>query len=411
MANFHSNEVVIAASPEDMLRVLRVMDRNLQANLGEAKRRGVEEGINSLSAAADVMLPCLRDYYWYAFAPDPQGAGGALPEWDNYDDCLALSCAMAAGGAPASSTADVDLKTGGDLALIRFSYSTKWLSNCADLESFLHSLLEGRYGVVMLDADEYDGYSSVTMRSWLLEGSEYPVELYREVFTRDELWQERIAAKEAGENGLDLVAAARAWAVLAWEEYDYLIEAEEEEEERELLRESGEWAYSLNWGDPHEEERLSAIYAVCAILKKMPLYVGLTGSSYRGRAEHVETLVPGSVVELRSDWESEFFHPVGIEAFDCQGRTLGNVDSNPLGGFFLDSDDLLALAFLLPHLTAVVDQVEPLSVLSRNARHPRVAIRLEAEPLDIGQVVEEIDVLVGLKRCDRGRVSRTEGGW
>ncbi len=420
MANFHSNEVVIAASPEDMLRVLRVMDRNLQANLGEAKRRGVEEGINSLSAAADVMLPCLRDYYWYAFAPDPQGAGGALPKGDGYDDPLALSCAMAAGGASERGIADVYLEVEDDPALIRFSYRTKWLSNCADLESFLHSLPEGRYGVVMLDADEYDGYESVTVRRWLLGGSECVVESHQEAFTRKELWQDLMTVMESEGESLGLVAAAYFRAVLDWKEYDYPIEEEWEKEEREKeerekeeeewLRESGRWAYSLNWRDPQEEERLSAVRAVYALLKEMPLCVELTGSSYRGRAEHVEMLVPGSVVGLRSDWESEFFQPVGIEAFDCKGRTLGNLDSNPLEGFFLRNDDYLALAFLLPHLTAVVDQVEPLSIRSKRARHPRVVIRLEVEPLDIAQVVEEIGALVGLKRCDRGCVSRTEGG-
>lgn len=117
--------------------------------------------------------------------------------------------------------------------------------------------------------------------------------------------------------------------------------------------------------------------------RAMPRCYAIEGTGYKGRAERVEAMKPGDPVILESDWQCDYFDPVGIEVFNTENQTLGYLslglsEETPVVGGFRQ------LACMLPYVVATVDSVTPVSARSRGAKYPLMDIRVEliGEALD-----------------------------
>lgn len=200
MANFHENVLAIAANEENMIKVLFRMGTNLVAN-------GVHGGfyldeIAELDTAKDVyyeVAPALVPNFIYAFAGAPVPAGvsaSATPGWksptsseDGFKrqiQMLTKITAQFGGDAPGGVSVEVTATgpTGqalGDTASLSFErykknwlftirYVTAWSPNAEDIDVFFMGLSQGEYGVAFYDADEYDGYESISVFSGLHHG-------------------------------------------------------------------------------------------------------------------------------------------------------------------------------------------------------------------------------------------------
>lgn len=110
--------------------------------------------------------------------------------------------------------------------------------------------------------------------------------------------------------------------------------------------------------------------------RAMPRCYAIEGTGYKGRAERVEAMKPGDPVILESDWQCEYFDPVGIEVFNAENQTLGYLSldlsegASVVGGF-------RQLACMLPYVVATVDSVTPVSARGRGAKYPLMDIRVE----------------------------------
>lgn len=111
-------------------------------------------------------------------------------------------------------------------------------------------------------------------------------------------------------------------------------------------------------------------------VRAMPRCYAIEGTGYKGRAERVEAMKPGDPVILESDWQCEYFDPVGIEVFNAENQTLGYLSldlsegASAVGGF-------RQLACMLPYVVATVDSVTPVSARGRGAKYPLMDIRVE----------------------------------
>lgn len=117
--------------------------------------------------------------------------------------------------------------------------------------------------------------------------------------------------------------------------------------------------------------------------RAMPRCYAIEGTGYKGRAERVEAMKPGDPVILESDWQCDYFDPVGIEVFNTENQTLGYLsldlsEETPVVGGFRQ------LACMLPYVVATVDSVTPVSARGRGAKYPLMDIRVEliGEALD-----------------------------
>lgn len=200
MANFHTNYFVIAANEEDMCKVLVRMAMNLAAN---KEYTGFDlADIEGLTTARDIyyqVRPAIDSSYIYAFAGAPilesveagedlgwtsptSSKGGFMMQLAamaqameqlnaNAPDGISISMSITAPTARAmSDSASVGFAKYGDNWVLDVMYDTAWSPNSEDVDTFFRGLPEGDYGVAFFDADEYDGYESVSTFSGLHHG-------------------------------------------------------------------------------------------------------------------------------------------------------------------------------------------------------------------------------------------------
>lgn len=128
---------------------------------------------------------------------------------------------------------------------------------------------------------------------------------------------------------------------------------------------------------PEDDMALDFVYA---LVRDFPCSKPISGTHHLGRAGRIEHVRVGDSLILAADWNCEFFDPAGIEVFNEQGETLGYLEGviGPTRG---------ALALILPHITATVESVTPLSKRRKGSKYALMDVHME---LDDDATVEGI---------------------
>lgn len=128
---------------------------------------------------------------------------------------------------------------------------------------------------------------------------------------------------------------------------------------------------------PEDDMALNFVYA---LVRDFPCTKPISGTHHLGRAGRIEHVKVGDSLILAADWNCEFFDPAGIEVFNEQGETLGYLEGviGPMRG---------ALALILPHVTATVESVTPLSKRKKDSKYALMDVHME---LDDDATVEGI---------------------
>ena len=422
MANYHTNDLAIAADTENMKKVLLNFAANLAANSEET---GFDFhdilGLRSAEGMYRVIESALTCYYWLAFSGvpvDEDPSSDNSPGWESSTSSAsgyasqveALERAFSSrfqdadfkfgvrpSGRPMSEEASVELSRYGDRWVIQLYYSTAWEPNSSDIDSFFLGLPEGEYGVAFLDADEYDGYETISVFSGVHHGRALLHDAAEEgeddSIDSHELWELLKKGRAENRDEIDgLAHLAFNCAVSQWNDWGSWEEPYEDDYD-----DVDSWLEKLNaplfnWDNPNEDEFEKISDYVIGVLSAFPFECEVTGAKYLGRNQNIEHCISGSEVCLKSDWNSPYFKYAGIELFDKEGRSLGNV-----GGYRNPSEDKRAVfACLLPHIRATVVNVETQSSRGDWRKQAHLDVRLELDPIDLPAVLEEMRSLLKL---------------
>lgn len=422
MANYHTNDLAIAADTENMKKVLLNFAANLAANSEET---GFDFhdilGLRSAEGMYQAIESALTCYYWLAFSGAPvdedlssdnslgwesstSSASGYASQVEALERVFSsrfqdadFKFGVRPSGRPMSEEASVELSRYGDRWVIQLYYSTAWEPNSSDIDSFFLGLPEGEYGVAFLDADEYDGYETISVFSGVHHGRALLHDAAEEgeddSIDSHELWELLKKGRAENRDEIDgLAHLAFNCAVSQWNDWGSWEEPYEDDYD-----DVDSWLKKLNaplfnWDNPNEDEFEKISDYVIGALSAFPFECEVTGAKYLGRNQNIEHCISGSEVCLKSDWNSPYFKYAGIELFDKEGRSLGNV-----GGYRNPSEDKRAVfACLLPHIRATVVNVETQSSRGDWRKQAHLDVRLELDPIDLPAVLEEMRSLLKL---------------
>ena len=422
MANYHTNDLAIAADTENMKKVLLNFAANLAANSEET---GFDFhdilGLRSAEGMYQAIESALTCYYWLAFSGAPvnedlssdnslgwesstSSASGYASQAEALERVFSsrfqdadFKFGVRPSGRPMSEEASVELSRYGDRWVIQLYYSTAWEPNSSDIDSFFLGLPEGEYGVAFLDADEYDGYETISVFSGVHHGRALLHDAAEEgeddSIDSHELWELLKKGRAENRDEIDgLAHLAFNCAVSQWNDWGSWEEPYEDDYD-----DVDSWLEKLNaplfnWDNPNEDEFEKISDYVIGVLSTFPFECEVTGAKYLGRNQNIEHCISGSEVCLKSDWNSPYFKYAGIELFDKEGRSLGNV-----GGYRNPSEDKRAVfACLLPHIRATVVNVETQSSRGDWRKQAHLDVRLELDPIDLPAVLEEMRSLLKL---------------
>lgn len=422
MANYHTNDLAIAADTENMKKVLLNFAANLAANSEET---GFDFhdilGLRSTEGMYQAIESALTCYYWLAFSGAPvdedlssdnslgwesstSSASGYASQVEALERVFSsrfqdagFKFGVRPSGRPMSEEASVELSRYGDRWVIQLYYSTAWEPNSSDIDSFFLGLPEGEYGVAFLDADEYDGYETISVFSGVHHGRALLHDAAEEgeddSIDSHELWELLKKGRAENRDEIDgLAHLAFNCAVSQWNDWGSWEEPYEDDYD-----DVDSWLEKLNaplfnWDNPNEDEFEKISDYVIGVLSAFPFECEVTGAKYLGRNQNIEHCISGSEVCLKSDWNSPYFKYAGIELFDKEGRSLGNV-----GGYRNPSEDKRAVfACLLPHIRATVVNVETQSSRGDWRKQAHLDVRLELDPIDLPAVLEEMRSLLKL---------------
>lgn len=422
MANYHTNDLAIAADTENMKKVLLNFAANLAANSEET---GLDFhdilGLRSAEGMYQAIESALTCYYWLAFSGVPvdedlssdnslgwesstSSASGYASQVEALERVFSsrfqdadFKFGVRPSGRPMSEEASVELSRYGDRWVIQLYYSTAWEPNSSDIDSFFLGLPEGEYGVAFLDADEYDGYETISVFSGVHHGRALLHDAAEEgeddSIDSHELWELLKKGRAENRDEIDgLAHLAFNCAVSQWNDWGSWEEPYEDDYD-----DTDSWLEKLNaplfnWDNPNEDEFEKISDYVIGVLSTFPFECEVTGAKYLGRNQNIEHCISGSEVCLKSDWNSPYFKYAGIELFDKEGRSLGNV-----GGYRNPSEDKRAVfACLLPHIRATVVNVETQSSRGDWRKQAHLDVRLELDPIDLPAVLEEMRSLLKL---------------
>lgn len=426
MANFHDNLAVIAAHEDGMYNVLLRFAANLAAHADETgfDISGLRK-VRSVRGLHQKVSPYVENCWWLSFSGAPAHAAEATDEGGAADgqgvSALTLErqrklISMLASGTqtpeessdaddpfarPLSETADVTLNLRGDVYVLSISYSTAWGSDYISFDALLSGLPRGDYGVAFFDADEYDGFDQVSTLYGLhhgCHGFHHPEpEDSKGTICAENLGKEAQDILNSADAADDLARIARTEAVLSWAKGHYDLVIPKTPRPRAVDRKPAAASPECDSSEQLLQGAFKIEHAdvfIRATLEGFPWLVGITGTAYLGREENVERLALGELLELRSDWNSPYFSPTCIEAFTVDGRSIGNVDR---AGWELPPWLRPVLACMLPHVTAYVEEVTPLSAMHFMARYPHIVLRLEINDEPLTDIFDNVKTVFRLQ--------------
>lgn len=458
MPNFHKNCLAIAANDEDMCKVLIRFAANFDAHY---EKTGLE--LRYLRYTDDVrklyqqLGGFIDSEYPYAFAgtPDPDDVDAA-----GFDSGLTADSAQAylaqmellseaiksstgnAGSAPdisgmilqptarhMSDTACVRLSRRGSFWVLSVLYSTAWVANHEDLDSFFRGLPKGLYGVVFYDADESDGYEKIDAAVGLHHGGGHALwgcsDIKHKCMSRDDLGSYQLSLAFIGSSRVSgLVERARAGAALAWgichksgfEGVDESIYGDESPNSvlGEIVSGFEGGGYSryacLDWLHLTERDLKDIDWLILNNLHQFPWFCHCMGWSAEG-IECIERMLPGDSVRVCARWLKPMgVGGVSIFANNDEGVALARVETTPR---FLNSwEGPLAsaqlFACLLPHLKVSVTEVKPRKSRDSYVDSAYFTLRFDLEPIDVGEVLEGVRRLLSENLEDRTMFSKGE---
>ena len=205
-----------------------------------------------------------------------------------------------------SEEASVDLSRFGDRWVIQLYYSTAWEPNSSDSASLILGLPEGEYGVAFLDADEYDGYETISVFSGVHHGRALLHDAAEEgeddSIDSHELWKLLKKGRAENRDEIDgLAHLAFNCAVSQWNDWGsweepYEDDYDDVDSSLEKLN-----APLFNWDNPNEDEFEKISDYVIGVLSTFPFECEVTGAKYLGRNQNIEHCISGSEVCLKSD--------------------------------------------------------------------------------------------------------------
>lgn len=136
-------------------------------------------------------------------------------------------------------------------------------------------------------------------------------------------------------------------------------------------------AFASGFDAPTEMEADEELFktALSSLTREFPKTMALEGTHVLGRAARIENIKEGDALVLAADWESPYFDPVCIEVFNTAGETIGNLSAEFNTMLFGHRE----LACLLPHITATVKSVTPLSQRRKGSKHALMDVSLEID--------------------------------
>lgn len=425
MANFHTNNLVIAANDEDMKKVLGRMALNLTYNHETTGFADSVDDITDVRQMYHLVGPYIDGCYMEVFCGAPTGtAGMRIVQAADLGNGISMQVAVAPSGRGMSDTASVGFNRYGSIYVLTVDYSTAWQPNVEDLDAFFQGLPSGDYGIAFYDADEGDGYESISVFSGLHHGGaamcEADVPLVAQVDSDDLRQQKR---KQRGIRLSDVaslakmarVAATRSWSEFDWDDDEERDDYEGDEDGDTGLGGDGESISfhsppSIDWSEPGSFDLKRIDDAVLGILEKFPIFSGVTGSAYLGRAENIERIIAGDELTLVSDWSSPYFVPVGVEVFGPGSLSMGNLDSDWSSNLRLSNEERAAIACILPRVKAFADKVVPLSIRDGRSRHPEVIVRLEIIAGSLDGILHDVHEILQKRPADRSMTSANKEG-
>ena len=147
---------------------------------------------------------------------------------------------------------------------------------------------------------------------------------------------------------------------------------------------------------PEDDMALNFVYA---LVRDFPCTKPISGTHHLGRAGRIEHVKVGDSLILAADWNCEFFDPAGIEVFNEQGETLGYLEGviGPMRG---------ALALILPHVTATVESVTPLSKRKKGSKYALMDVHMELDDYATVEGILNVDPSSELLAQARGLLIR-----
>ena len=449
MANFHENMLAIAANEENMCKVLVRMAMNLAANK-EYTDFDMKD-IAGLETAKELYYevgPVIDSNYIFAFAgaPVPEGvAANATPGWtsstsseggfmkqlqammlateqfnENAPEGTSLGLTVTAPtGRGLSDSASVGFTRYGDNWLLTVNYSTAWSPNSEDLDVFCMGLPQGDYGIAFYDADEYDGYESVSVFSGLHHGcaTMHAIEGNREWDTIEtgDLKSRKRDYSGISKSGIDDIAelakigATCSWSEWGWEDDDdddYYDDYDSDDGDESVNL----WDRpSINWANPKEKDLRKIDGIMFNAIGSFPWAHRIDGGFTPKGNEAAEHLFPGDVVSVVSDWTmAETPGKVVFKICDENGNVIGNMGSwmDLFEGWEERDSSSAALACILPHLRATVNELVPVSLRNKGVEGPNMSVRFDLEPINAEELIAETHALLEKDRKDRSLSSK-----
>lgn len=447
MANFHENLLAIAADDENMCRVLARMAMNLDAN--KQYTDFDIENIDGLDSARDIYYevgPAVEFNYIFAFAGAPvpkEVAEGNTPGWSSptsseggfilqlaamvkatekfnagAPDGTSMSFSVTAPVARAmSDSASMGFTKYGENWVLTISYDTAWRPNSEDLDVFFMGLPKGNYGIAFFDADEYDGYESVSTCFGLHHGLAGMMTLDGgqdlELCNASEIKKQKREYAGVPKSGIDdLAELAHAAALGSWNQFGW--SDEEEDDDYGYYNDGGEsvnlWnSPPVNWRKPTTGDVKKITDAALDVLAALPLVFDVYYDFTSEGNEAAEGLMPGDAVVVSGEWNKTDFNSLTVLA--VTGERLGRI-----GGWLSIVDNYEVnriapgvLALLLPHVRATVAELTPMSLRNKGVDGPKLSIRLDLLVIDdFTAVLEEVRESLNKDCSERGLASSVE---
>lgn len=448
MANFHSNYLVITANEQDICKVLTRMAENLAAN-SEYTNFSID-CINGIDTARELYYqvgPFIQSSYIWVFAGAPirddiaaqNTAGWTSPtssENGFMQQVAALSMAMnslnanlpegtsvslsmtAPTGRAMSDSASVGFARYGVNWALSIDYDTAWSPNAEDLDVFFMGLPEGDYGVSFYDADEYDGYESISTYNGLHHGLA-PMHVGGSTGMTnktDFLDRKRQHAGWEKSQIADLAELADAVVVAGWQVLDW----EDEDEEYEDDYSYGGYGYNqsdgelvnlwdrppVNWRNLSANDINKIVRAIPSVMSALPLVRNVGYGWTKEGCEAAEALLPGDYVVARGEWSASDFSATNVST--TSGVKLGIMSGwIDLGDVDYEITRLAPaiLALLLPHMCVTVESLVPVSLRSKGVEGPKMKVRLEMKETDLTTLSDEVRAVLAKSCAERSLTS------
>lgn len=396
MANFHTNNLVIAANDEDMKKVLRQLALNLAANKESTEfDMSMLDGKTTVEEIYAEIGEVVESFYMLSLAEEDRLEGRGL-----------------------SDTASVGLTRYGERLVFTLDYSTAGCNNTEDLDLFFLSLPDGEYGVALYDADEYDSYETVSVFSGFLHGGtplimatgEHLV-LFDTVKSGELQSQKRKYDGIAKEGISDLAELARITAICGWTEFNNNDDAcfdmfSRRDNSRPFLS-------NINWNTPQKDD-LNLIDRF--IVNSICLFPWCNSTIHFPGcdADCVERLFPGDTVVIESHWDSSG----DPDKITFLIKSIDNIAIGSMGGdikiagqrftYLNHNYSAAILSCLLSHLTATIYSLTPTSLRSKGISDPALTIRFDLEPVDLSTLLAEVHSLLN-KACGERSLTSKRG--